>query len=429
VAGGIKHMQIKCFEDLPLSQEIINGIEELGFSNLFPIQAQAIIPLLEGKDVIGQAQTGTGKTAAFGIPMVERLNPKIRSVQGLVLEPTRELAIQVAEHISRISKYASFKVLPIYGGKPIQKQIYALERGVHIVVGTPGRIIDHLKRGTLNLESVKIVVLDEADRMLDMGFIDDIEYILSNVPTNRQTSLFSATIDQSVMNVCNRYMKKPEKILVSKDEIALTQIDQYYMVVNPRNKFQVLCNILDENHIERAIIFCKTRIGTNMLADRLRRQGYDAKPLHGGLTQPQRDFVSNSFRKGKLKLLVATDVAARGLDIQGITHIINYDIPLDALVYFHRIGRTARMGREGTAITLVGYGEMAELDRIRALTRTTIEELESEIRVSYRESTETHKAVCTDCGNECEVPFKPDPSRPVYCRECWAKRRSVIKRL
>ena len=422
-------MEIRCFEDLPLSQEIINGIEELGFRNLFPIQAEAIMPLLEGKDVIGQAQTGTGKTAAFGIPMVERLNPKIKRVQGLVLEPTRELAIQVAEHISRIGKYASFKVLPVYGGKPIQNQIYALERGVHIVVGTPGRIIDHLKRGTLDLASVKVVVLDEADRMLDMGFIDDIEYILSNVPTDRQTSLFSATIDQSVMNVCDRYMRKPEKILVSKDEIALTQMDQYYMVVNPRNKFQVLCNVLDENHIGRAIIFCKTRIGTNMLADRLRRQGYDAKPLHGGFTQSQRDSVSDSFRKGRLKFLVATDVAARGLDIQGITHIINYDIPLDALVYFHRIGRTARMGGEGTAITLVGYGEIPELDRIKALTKTSIEQLESDIPVSYREPTETHKAVCADCGNECKVPFKPDPNRPVYCRECWAKRRSVIQRL
>ena len=422
-------MQIECFEDLPLSQEILDGVEELGFSNLFPIQAQAIMPLLEGKDVIGQARTGTGKTAAFGIPMVERLNPTIKSVQGLILEPTRELAVQVAEHISRISRFAKFKVLPIYGGKPIQKQIYVLQGGVHIVVGTPGRIIDHLKRGTLDLASVKVVVLDEADRMLDMGFIDDIEYILSNVPTNRQISLFSATIDQSVMNVCNKYLNKPEKILVSKDEIALTQIDQYYMVVNPRNKFQILCNILDENHIEKAIIFCKTRIGTNRLADRLRRRRYDAKQLHGGLTQAQRDFVSDSFRKGKLKLLVATDVAARGLDIQGITHIINYDIPLDALVYFHRIGRTARMGGEGTAITLVGYGEISKLNRIKALTKTTIEEMENEIRGSLRESAETHTAVCTDCGSKCEVPFKPDPRRPVYCRECWAHRRPLIERL
>ena len=416
-------MQIQYFKDLPLSLEVMKGIEELGFDNLFPIQAQAITPLLEGKDVIGQAQTGTGKTAAFGIPMVERLNPRINGVQGLVLEPTRELAIQVADHISRFSRHSMLKVLPVYGGEPVQRQISALERGVHIVVGTPGRIIDHLKRGTLNLVSTKIVVLDEADRMLDMGFIDDIEYILSKVPANRQTSLFSATIDQSVMNVCHRYMKKPEKILVSKDEIALTQMNQYYMVVNPRNKLDVLCNILDENHIEKAIVFCKTRKGTSMLANRLRARGYDAEPLHAGFTQTQRDFVSNSFRKGKLKLLVATDVAARGLDIQGITHIINYDIPLDALVYFHRIGRTARMGREGTAITLVGYGEMTELDRIKTLTKTKIEELEGGIRMSYRESREMHKAICSDCGQECEVPFRPDPNRLVYCRDCWSERR------
>jgi ATP-dependent RNA helicase DeaD len=242
-------MQMERFEDLPLSSEVMKGIEELGFRNLFPIQAQAIIPLLDGKDVIGQAKTGTGKTAAFGIPMVERLNPRINSIQGLILAPTRELAVQVAEHMSQFCRYSRLRVLPVYGGEPIQKQISALVRGVHIVVGTPGRIIDHIKRGTLNLASVKIVVLDEADRMLDMGFIDDIEYILSKVPANRQTSLFSATIDQSVMSVCHRYMKNPEKILVSKDEIALTQINQYYLVVNPRNKFKILCNILDENHI------------------------------------------------------------------------------------------------------------------------------------------------------------------------------------
>jgi ATP-dependent RNA helicase DeaD len=376
VTGEMKHMQIQNFRDLPLSSQVMKGIEELGFRDLFPIQAQAIIPLLEGKDVIGQAQTGTGKTAAFGVPMVERLNPEVRRVQGLVLEPTRELAVQVAEHIRRFGKYASFKVLPVYGGESIRNQTHILENGVHIVVGTPGRIIDHLERGTLNLSSVKVVVLDEADRMLDMGFIEDVEYILSKVPTNRQTSLFSATIDQSVMNLCNRYMKNPEKILVSKDEIALTQMNQYYILVNPANKLEALCNILDENHIERAIIFCKTRTDTSMLADTLRARGYDAKPLHAGFTQSQRDFVVNSFRIGKLKLLVATDVAARGLDIQGITHIINYDVPLDALVYFHRIGRTARMGREGTAITLVGYGEMTELDNIRALTKTKIQELE-----------------------------------------------------
>jgi ATP-dependent RNA helicase DeaD len=355
--------------------EVLRSIEELGFENLFPIQAQAIMPLLEGKDVIGQAQTGTGKTAAFGVPMVERLDPEVKKVQGLVLVPTRELAEQVAEHISLFAKYANLRVLPVYGGEPIGRQIRALDNGVQIVVGTPGRVIDLLERRILNLSSVKVLVLDEADRMLDMGFIDDIEYILSRVPSNRQTSLFSATIDKTVMNVCNRYMKNPEKILVSKDEIALTQMKQYYMVVNPYSKFETLCNVLDENHIGRAIIFCKTRRDTSTLADNLRKRGYNAQPLHAGFTQPQRDFVINSFRNGKLKLLVATDVAARGLDIQGITHIINYDVPLDALVYFHRIGRTARMGLEGTAITLVGYGELTEFDNIKALTKTTIEEM------------------------------------------------------
>jgi len=370
-------MQIENFEDLPLTPEIMKGIEELGFSNLFPIQAQAIIPLLEGKDVIGQAQTGTGKTAAFGIPMVERVNPNINRVQGLVLAPTRELAIQVAQRISRFGRYSSLKVLPVYGGEPINKQIRALDRGVHIVVGTPGRLIDHLRRGTLNLSSTKVVVLDEADRMLDMGFIDDIRYILSKVPEDRQLSLFSATIDQSVMNVCHRYMKNPEKILVSKDEIALTQLNQYYMVVNPRNKLEYLLDILKRNNIGKAIIFCNTRRGTDWLAHKLNGYGYDAKPLHGGFTQSQRDRVSNAFRNGNLKMLIATDVAARGLDIQGITHIINYDVPIDALVYFHRIGRTARMGNDGTAITLVGYGEMAELHKIKTLTKTNIEELEA----------------------------------------------------
>ena len=368
-------MQIQYFKDLPLSMEVMKSIEEFGFSNLFPIQAQAITPLLEGKDVIGQAQTGTGKTAAFGIPMVERLDPEVKNVQGLVLVPTRELAVQVAGHISLIGKYAKLKVLAVYGGEPIEKQIYALESGVQIVVGTPGRIIDLLERRILKLAFVKIVVLDEADRMLDMGFIDDIEYILSRVPSNRQTSLFSATIDQSVMQICNRYMKNPEKILVSRDEIALPQIEQYYMVVNPHSKFEILCNILDENNIDRAIIFCKTRTETSILADKLREKGYDARPLHAGFAQPQRDFVVNSFRNRKLKLLIATDVAARGLDIQGITHIINYDVPLDALVYFHRIGRTARKGNGGTAITLVGYGELTDFNNIKTLTKTRIEEI------------------------------------------------------
>jgi ATP-dependent RNA helicase DeaD len=383
------------------------------------------VPLLEGKDVIGQAQTGTGKTAAFGVPMVERLNPHSHTVQAVVLEPTRELAVQTAEHIRLICKYTPLKVLPIYGGASIQRQIHALERGVHIVVGTPGRIIDHLRRGTLTFASVQIAVLDEADRMLDMGFIHDIDYILSKMPANRQTSLFSATIDRSVMKVCRRYMKNPEQILVSKDEIALTQMDQYYMIVHPREKLKALCNIIDDNQIERAIIFCRTRRGAHRLASKLRERRYDARPLHGGLTQARRNAVVDAFRKGHLEFLVATDVAARGLDIQGITHIINYDIPLEALVYFHRIGRTARMGLDGTAITLVSHSELLELNRIKALTNTTIEELEGH-HSAHRQTPTRPNAVCTECGKPCVVPFEPDPYRAVYCKTCWATQKPPI---
>lgn len=374
-------MQMRYFKDLPLSPQVMKSIEELGFTELFPIQAEAILPLLEGKDVIGQAQTGTGKTAAFGVPMIERLSPEEPTVQGLILLPTRELAVQVAEQLKLFGRHKGIRVLAVYGGEPIQRQVLALERGVQIVVGTPGRVIDLLERGILYLNRVKIVVLDEADRMLDMGFIEDIQYILSKVPVNRQTSLFSATIDQSVKNVCHRYLKNPEMKLVSKDEIALTQISQYYTVVNPHSKFESLCSILEENSIARAIIFCRTRMQTSKVADRLRRDGYDAKALHAGFTQPQRDQVTNAFRNGRLRFLVATDVAARGLDIEGITHIINYDIPEDALIYFHRIGRTGRMGREGTAITLVGYGEMEGLQQIKALTKTNIEELEQNLTI------------------------------------------------
>jgi ATP-dependent RNA helicase DeaD len=361
-----------------LSRQILRSVNELGYETLFPIQAQAIEPLLEGKDVIGQAQTGTGKTAAFGLPMIERLDSELRKVQGLILAPTRELAVQVAQNMSRFAKYCNLKVLPVYGGSSIERQMRELQRGAQIVVGTPGRVIDLIKRRMLNLSNVKIVVLDEADRMLDMGFIDDINYILSQAPTNRQTSLFSATIDGNVMNVANKYMKNPVKILVSKDEIGITNMKQYYMVINPHSKFKTLLRVLRENNVERAIIFCRTRRETSRIAERLSRKGYVTEPIHAGFTQPQRDRVIHAFKNGKLNLLVATDVAARGLDIQGITHIINYDVPNDPPVYFHRVGRTCRKGCEGTAITLVSYGELSDFNNIKALTKTSIEELETE---------------------------------------------------
>ena len=370
-------MQIQTFKDLPLTREIQRSIEDLGFDQLFPIQAQAIIPLLEGKDVIGQAQTGTGKTAAFGVPMVQRLNHEIRGIQGLVLVPTRELAVQVAENIGLFAKYAKLKVLAVYGGESINKQIHSLARGVHIVVGTPGRLIDLMERRVLNLSSVRIVVLDEADRMLDMGFIEDIEFILSKIPRDRQTSLFSATIDESVMRLSNKYMKSPQKILVSKDEIALTRMRQLYTVINQNGKFTTLCEILHDDAVDKAIIFCRTRRDTSRLCDQLHRKGWRVQALHAGFTQAQRDRAINEFRSGRTSLLVATDVAARGLDIEGITHIVNYDVPEDPPVYFHRIGRTARKGEEGTAITLVSYAELSNFNNIKALTKTKIEEVKS----------------------------------------------------
>ncbi|MBC7131379.1 DEAD/DEAH box helicase [Candidatus Bathyarchaeota archaeon] len=413
--------QVKCFKDLPLSRNVLSGLEELGFEDLFPIQAQAIMPLLEGKDVIGQAQTGTGKTAAFGVPMVERLDFSNRTVQGLILTPTRELALQVADHIRRIGRYTPLKVLAVYGGVSIERQMESLRRGVHVVVGTPGRIIDHINRETLDLSSVRMVVLDEADRMLDMGFREDVEYILSRVPAERQTSLFSATIDRNVMSLCDKYMHDPEKILVSRDTLEASGITQYYVRVNSRNKFRVLLKILMDNKVGKAIIFCRTRKGASILANKLKLKGYDARPLHGGFTQAQRETVLNSFRTGRTRLLVATDVAARGLDIQGVTHIINYDVPLDTLVYFHRIGRTARMGGEGVAITLVDYRETEELNRIKALITKSITELEAAI--------ETYKAVCAQCGRECQVPFKPRRGKPIYCPECWERIKPPVERL
>ncbi|MDR2707759.1 MAG: DEAD/DEAH box helicase [Nitrososphaerota archaeon] len=379
-------MQAQSFKDLPLSNELLKGLNELGFDALFPIQAHAIAPLLDGKDVIGQAQTGTGKTAAFGVPMIQRLDPNIKGIQGLILAPTRELAVQVADNMSKFGKYAKIRVLPVYGGESINKQIHALKGNIHIVVGTPGRIIDLMKRGVLHLSSVRIVVLDEADRMLDMGFLEDVEYILYKTPKDRQTSLFSATIDNLVMRVCNKYMKNPEQILVSKDEIAVTQMKQYYTVINQNGKFEALCNILRQDDVEKAIIFCRTRRDTSRVSEQMHRKGFRVQAIHAGFTQAQRDRAINDFKTGRLSLLVATDVAARGLDIEGITHIINYDVPNDPPVYFHRIGRTARKGTEGTAITLVNYGELSDFNKIKALTKTRIEEINTKNKTEQDDS-------------------------------------------
>jgi ATP-dependent RNA helicase DeaD len=415
-------MQVQQFSDLPLSKDILRGIKALGFKKPSPIQAQSILPMLEGKDVIGQAQTGTGKTAAFGIPMIESINLGKNKVQGIVLAPTRELAIQIADHLQDISRYMGIKVCPIYGGQKINQQIKQLQRGVHIVVGTPGRVIDHLNRGTLKLRDVEMVVIDEADRMLDMGFIKDIKKILNKVPKNKQTSLFSATMDRNVWNICNKYMDEPEKILVSKDEITLEQINQQYIRVDHENRYPILMELINDRKVNKAIIFTKTKRGSYRLAKKLKNAGLRANALHGDLTQPQRDKVTRSFRKDRIDFLVATDIAARGLDIDNITHIINFNMPQETASYFHRIGRTARMETEGTAITFVAHDEHDALDDIKAQTGTKITEIETSIHVK-KGPPPKYKAVCSKCKQNFELPFKPKEGRKFYCKPCLKSNR------
>jgi len=363
------------FEELPIAGEVIQSLKELGFQEMFPIQAAAILPLLQSRDVIGQAKTGTGKTAAFGIPMVEKVDRSLDAVQGLVLVPTRELAVQVASDLNQFGKRLSVKSLAVYGGQPIYGQMDALQRTVHIVVGTPGRIIDHISRGTLLLDRAGFVVLDEADRMLDMGFREDIEFILSRTPSDRQTAMFSATMPDEILSLASRHMYNPEKTLVSKDEIAVEEIEQLYRQVDPERKFQALCDILDNQSVHRALIFCSTKIGADRLGYRLSRMRRDVAVIHGDLTQPQRERALENFRRGRVRFLVATDVASRGLDIDGVTHVVNYDVPSDPLLYFHRIGRTGRAGASGIAVTLVSRREMMDLKRIQSMTNTRMHEL------------------------------------------------------
>jgi ATP-dependent RNA helicase DeaD len=370
---------MKKFEELPIMGEILRGLSECGFREMFPIQVAVIGPLLEGRDVIGQAKTGTGKTAAFGVPMVQMINRSGNDVQGLILVPTRELAQQVASDLNRYGKYLSVRTLAVYGGQPIYGQMEALQGTVHIVVGTPGRVIDHISRGTLVLDNVRMVVLDEADRMLDMGFRDDIEFILQRTPSERQTAMFSATMPDEILDLASQHMYNPEKFLVSRDEIAVEEIEQLYRLVDPERKFQALCDIMAQKSVSRALIFCSTKIGADRLASRLNRIRRDIAVIHGDLTQGQRERALNDFRRGRVRFLVATDVASRGLDIEGLSHVVNYDVPNDPLLYFHRIGRTGRAGATGMAVTLVSRREMGDLKRIQGMTNTRIHELREKL--------------------------------------------------
>ena len=366
---------MKQFEDLPIKGEITRALRELGFQEMFPIQAAAITPLLDGRDVIGQAKTGTGKTAAFGVPMIQRIDSRSDAVQAIVLVPTRELAQQVASDLRKYSKHLHVKVLAVYGGQPIYGQMEALQNTIHIVVGTPGRIIDHLKRGTLVLDDVSMVVLDEADRMLDMGFIDDIEFILSRTPSQRLTAMFSATMPDEILGLAAKHMYSPEQLLVSRDEIAVEEIEQLYHLVDPERKFQALCNIMADKSLDRALIFCSTKIGADRLAYRLRKTRRDVTVIHGDLSQSQRDRALEDFRRGRVRFLVATDVASRGLDIEGVSHVVNYDMPRDPNSYFHRIGRTGRAGAAGIAVTLVSSREISELKRIQSMSNVRIQKM------------------------------------------------------
>ncbi|MBA4494412.1 DEAD/DEAH box helicase [Paenactinomyces guangxiensis] len=352
------------FDQFQLSPEILKGVQDLGFEEPSPIQSECIPAVLRGEDVIGQAQTGTGKTAAFGIPVLERIDQGNNGVQSIILAPTRELAIQVSEELRRIGRPKRVKTLPIYGGQAIGRQIKALQQGIHVVIGTPGRLLDHLRRGTLKVNDVEMIVLDEADEMLDMGFIDDIEAVLKFLPSQRQLLLFSATMPPAIRQLAQKYMRKPRYITVSRGEVTVPVIKQYYYRVLENFKVEALSRILDSEEVDLSIVFCRTKKGVDDLTEALQARGYLAGGLHGDLAQQQRDRVMNAFRNGDIDLLVATDVAARGIDVGSVSHVINYDIPQDVESYVHRIGRTGRAGRKGIALTLVTPREMKQLRTI-----------------------------------------------------------------
>jgi ATP-dependent RNA helicase DeaD len=348
-------------------------LEELGYEEPTPIQIHAIPLLLGGRDVLGSAATGTGKTAAFALPLVERLDAKAHGVQALIMTPTRELAMQVAEAVHRYGRHSGVTVLAVYGGQPIQRQLAMLKRGVQVVVGTPGRLLDHIRRGSLALGGVRYVVLDEADEMLDMGFIEDIEAILNETPKERQTALFSATFPARINDLVRRYLNEPERVTIKAEVLKSPRVRQLAYVVPRPQKLEALGRILDLEAPTSAIIFCRTRTEVDELTESMASHGYTPEALHGGFAQVQRDRVMTRFREGTADLLIATDVAARGLDIQHVSHVINYDIPESPDVYVHRIGRTGRAGREGTAITLVQPREHRLLKAIEHVIKQRIE--------------------------------------------------------
>ncbi|TDB64546.1 DEAD/DEAH box helicase [Arundinibacter roseus] len=362
------------FADLNLSEDVMRAVTEMGFTAPSPIQAQGIPPVMEGYDVIGQAQTGTGKTAAFGIPALERIDLTSNAVQVLVLCPTRELAVQVSEEIGRLAKYKrGLRIEAIYGGDSIERQIRSLKRGVHIVVGTPGRVMDHMQRRTLDFGSVSMMVLDEADEMLDMGFREDIESILAEMPEERQTILFSATMSKPIMSITKRFLNDPVLIKVVRNELTNTNIEQVCYEVKPQAKLEVMTRLIDMYNLKSLLVFCNTKRKVDEIVEQLQVRGYASEGIHGDLRQQQRTNVMSKFKAGTTTILVATDVAARGIDVSGLDAVINYDIPLDEEYYVHRIGRTGRAGMSGKAFSLVARDEKFRLRQIEGYTKVKIE--------------------------------------------------------
>ncbi len=366
-------MQTTKFSELQVSDFILDAVKEMGFEDMTPIQAQAIPAVMSGRDVIGQAQTGTGKTAAFGIPAVEHVDVNLKATQVLIMCPTRELALQVKEQITKLAKFKKgLLVTAIYGGESYEKQFANLKRGTQIVVGTPGRITDHINRGTLKLDNISMVTLDEADEMLNMGFREDIEKILEFAPTERQTVLFSATMSREILAITKRFQKDPEIIKVTRKEITNDNIEQAYFTVRREAKVEVMCRLIDVNDLKLMLVFCNTKSKVDEVVVDLQERGYAAEGLHGDLRQAARNQVMNKFRTGNTTILVATDVAARGIDVTGVDAVFNYDVPMDLEYYVHRIGRTGRAGQLGKAFMFVSGRERGKLRELENYTKVVI---------------------------------------------------------
>ena len=361
------------FEELNIDERILRAIEDMGFEETSPIQTQAIPAVCEGIDVVGQAQTGTGKTAAYTIPMLMKINPQIKKPQAIVLCPTRELAVQMAEEIRKLAKYMSdIKVLPVYGGQEIVRQIKSLKTGVQIIVGTPGRVMDHMRRKTVKFDNINMVILDEADEMLDMGFREDMETILTDTPQDRQTVMFSATMPKAIMDIARNFQKDAKVIKVVRKELTVSNIEQFYYEVRPKNKTEVLCRLIDIYNPRLSVVFCNTKRQVDELISELKGRGYFADGIHGDMKQQQRDRVMDDFRSGKVDILIATDVAARGIDVDDVDMVFNYDIPQDEEYYVHRIGRTGRAGRSGMALSFISGKEVYKLKDIERYCKTKI---------------------------------------------------------